>query len=141
MKLKLKQNEKTIHEEIVSSVSWSPNNQLFSLSDDKTILTWDSNGEYTSKFLDLDIYCTALEWGPNLKSANDAICLGTSNGALRILNKTGKVEKVVEDAHTTAVLYTNLDNLYKMEQRRSIYSNKRRRRASEDLVTCWSFES
>lgn len=104
MKLKLKQIEKVHHQDIVSAVSWSPSNQLFSLSDDKTILTWDINGEYQTKFLDLDVYCTALEWGPNLKSANDALCLGTSNGALRILNKTGKVEKVVEDAHTTAVL-------------------------------------
>ncbi len=104
MKLKLKQNEKTIHTEIIASVSWSPNNQLYSLSDDKTIQTWDTNGEYISKFLDLDVFCTALEWGPALKSANDSLCLGTSNGVLRILNKTGKVEKVVEDAHTTAVL-------------------------------------
>jgi WD40 repeat protein len=116
MKLKLKQNDKLIHQDIISSVSWAPNNQLFSLSDDKTILVWDSNGEYISKFLDIDVFCTALEWGPNLKSANDALCLGTSNGALRILNKTGKVEKVVEDAHTTAVGFINLDHLYQMEQ-------------------------
>ena len=104
MKLKLKKNEKIHHQEIVSSISWSPFNQLFSLSDDKTILTWDSNGEYLNKFLDLDVFCTAIEWGPNLKSSNDVLCIGTCNGALRILNKTGKVEKIVEEAHNTAVL-------------------------------------
>ena len=49
------------------------------------------------------MFCTAIEWGPNLKSSNDALCIGTSNGALRILNRTGKVEKVVEEAHNTAV--------------------------------------
>jgi len=103
MKLKLKKNEKKSHSEVVSSVCWAPNNQVYSLSDDKTILVWDLNGEYVSKFLDLDGYFTAMEWGPNLKSGNDALALGTSDGALKILNRNGKVEKVVEDAHSTAV--------------------------------------
>jgi WD40 repeat protein len=104
MKLKLKKNDKPVHHEIASAVCWAPNNQLFSLSDDKTVLIWDINGEYINKFQDLDTYCTALEWGPSLKSGNDALCLGTSNGALRILNRTGKLEKSVEEAHSTAVI-------------------------------------
>jgi WD40 repeat protein len=81
------------------------NNQLFSLSDDKTIQIWDINGECVNKFMDIDTYCTALEWGPGLKSGNDALALGTSDGGLRIIGRNGKLEKVVEDAHTTAVFY------------------------------------
>jgi intraflagellar transport protein 80 len=104
MKLKLKKNEKQVHQDIVAAVCWAPNNQLFSLSDDKTIGIWDINGEYINKFLDLDTYCTAMEWAPSLKSSNDGLCIGTSNGALRILNRTGKVEKVIEEAHQTATI-------------------------------------
>ena len=103
MKLKLKKNEKNIHKEIVSGVCWAPNNQLFSLSDDKTIQIWDINGEFVSKFMDLDNFFTAMEWGPNLKSGNEALALGTSDGQLKIVSRTGKLEKVVNDAHTTAV--------------------------------------
>jgi intraflagellar transport protein 80 len=103
MKLKLKKNEKNSHSEVVSAICWAGNNQLFSVSDDKTILIWDINGEYVGKFLDLDIFCTSMEWGPSLKSGNDAMALGTSDGAIRILTKTGKVEKNIEEAHKTAV--------------------------------------
>ncbi len=110
MKLKLKKNEKHNHQDVVSSVCWAPNNQLFSLSDDKTICIWDVNGEYVSKFMDLDTYCTSMEWGPSLKSGNDAMALGTSDGALRVISRSGKVEKVVEEAHSTAVFnYFNLN--------------------------------
>lgn len=103
MKLKLKKSPKQMHQDVVCSVGWSPNNQLYSLSDDKTILVHDINGDYTNKYLDLDTFCTALEWGPGLKSGNDALALGTSDGGLRILGRNAKVEKVVEDAHATAV--------------------------------------
>jgi len=103
MKLKLKKSEKQIHTEFVSGVCWAPNNQLFSLSDDKTIQTWDINGEYVSRFMELDNYYTAMEWGPNLKSGNESLALGTSDGQLKIISRTGKLEKVINDAHATAV--------------------------------------
>lgn len=105
MKLKLKKNEKQSHQDVVSAVCWAPNNQLYSLSDDKTILMWDINGEYVGKFLDLDSYCTAMEWGPSLKSGNDAMAIGTSDGSLKIVGRSGKIEKILEDAHSTAVYF------------------------------------
>jgi len=105
MKLKLSKNgKKHNHEDFVSSVCWNINNQLYSLSDDKTICIWDINGEFVNKFLDLDCYCTAMELGPSSKSGNDAIAVGTSEGSLRIYTKSGKLEKNVEEAHTTAVI-------------------------------------
>lgn len=104
MKLKLKKNDKQTHQDVVTSVCWAPNNQLYSLSDDKTILSWDINGEFLGKYLDLDGYYTSMEWGPGLKSGNDAVALGTSEGSLKILGRNGKVEKIISDAHSTAVL-------------------------------------
>jgi intraflagellar transport protein 80 len=102
MKLKLKKGEK--HSDIVASLCWAPNNQLYSLSDDKTILIWDNNAEYVGKFLDLDTYCTAIEWGPGLKSGSDSIALGTSDGTLKVISRNGKPEKIVENAHSTAII-------------------------------------
>jgi intraflagellar transport protein 80 len=104
MKLKLKKNEKKNHKDVVSAVCWSPNNQLYSLSDDKTILIWDINGEFVSKFMDLDSYGTAMEFGPNLKSGNDALAIGTSDGSLKIVSRSGKIEKVIDNAHQTAII-------------------------------------
>jgi WD40 repeat protein len=103
MKLKLKKNEKIGHTEMVCGVCWAPNNQLYSLGDDKIIYSWDTNGELVSKFVDLDTYCTAIEWGPYLKSGNDILAIGSSDGALKLLNKSGKTEVNVETAHNTAV--------------------------------------
>jgi intraflagellar transport protein 80 len=105
MKLKVKKSDKQIHQEVVSAVCWAPNNQLYSLSDDKTICIWDINGEYVSKYQDLDCYCTALEWAPGLKSGNDALAIGTSDGGLRIIGRGGKMDKF-DNAHTTAVRIT-----------------------------------
>lgn len=103
MKLKLKKNDKNGHSDIVCGVCWAPNNQLYSLGDDKIIYSWDANGEIVGKFLDLDTHCTAIEWGPYLKSGNDILALGTSDGALKLINKSGKTETTVETAHNTAV--------------------------------------
>jgi len=103
MKLKLKKNDKNGHTDMVCGVCWAPNNQLYSLGDDKVIYTWDANGEIVGKFLDLDTHCTAIEWGPYLKSGNDILALGTSDGALKLINKSGKTETTMETAHNTAV--------------------------------------
>ena len=102
MKLKIKKAER--HTDVVASCCWSPDNNLFSLSDDKTILQWNFNGEYIDKFMDLNSYCTACEFSPSSKTGNDSIALGTSDGSLMIISKTGKVEKIVENVHQTAII-------------------------------------
>ena len=119
MKLKLKKSEKNMHNEIISSIGWASNNTLYSLSDDKTILIWDSNGDYMNKYQDLDTFCTALEWAPSMKSGNDVLAIGTSDGTLKIIQRSGKSD-IVDNAHSTAVKYQNnliLDNLHKMGKR------------------------
>ena len=99
MKLKIKKSER--HSGLVSSCCWAPDNKLYTLSD-KTILMWDYNGEYIGEFMELDVGSTSIEWGPS--SHTDAIALGTVEGTLKIINKTGKVEKIVDSAHSTAII-------------------------------------
>jgi len=50
----------------------------------------------------MDISCTCIEWGPS--SQIDTIALGTSDGTLKVISKTGKVEKIVDSAHSTAII-------------------------------------
>ena len=49
MKLKLMAGEK--HTDVVASCCWSPDNKLYSMSDDKTILAWDYTGEFESQII------------------------------------------------------------------------------------------
>ena len=102
MKLKVTTGEK--HTDVVASCCWSPDGQLYSLSDDKTILVWDYAGEFTSKFMDLNNYFTACEWGNSPKIGNELLAIGSSEGSLILLNKTGKIEKTVDNAHSTAII-------------------------------------
>ena len=111
MKLKFKHQQKLIHTNIVPIVNWNSNNQIYSISDDKQILTWDSNGEYLGKLSELDFYCTAADWSSsnssnsinNKTSSSDMLALGTSEGHLKLFGRNGKVEKVVTNAHTMAI--------------------------------------
>ena len=47
--MKLKLVSEYNHTELVSSCCWTSDNTLYSMSDDKTILTWNNNGD--SNFL------------------------------------------------------------------------------------------
>ena len=101
MKIKLQKGDK--HTDVVAACCWSSDNQLYSMSDDKTILIWDYSGEFVSKFQDLDSYCTAMEWGP-ARAGGELLALGQSDGTLRLVSKSGKIEKNVENAHQTAII-------------------------------------
>ena len=150
MKLKLKKSEK--HTDVVASLCWAPDNKLFTLSDDKTILTWDYNGEYISKFMDIDTYCTALEWGPSLKSGNDCIALGTSDGTLKVISRTGKVEKIIENAHSTAIICikwnsegqaiatSGEDGVVKIWSRQGVLRSKLVETSSPVYAIAWSYD-
>ena len=102
MKLKLMSGEK--HTDIVASCCWTSDNTLYSMSDDKTILTWDYNGEFNSKFMDLEGYCTSCEWGNMSKMGGELLAIGSAEGSLILVSKSGKIEKRVENAHSTAVI-------------------------------------
>ena len=54
--------------------------------------------------MDLDSYCTSCEWSTTPKTGNELLAIGSSEGTLIIMNKTGKIEKTVDNAHSTAII-------------------------------------
>ena len=150
MKLKLKKSER--HTDVVASVCWAPDNRLYSLSDDKTIFTWDYNGEFVNQFMTLDNYCTAIEWGPSVRAGNDSIALGTSDGTLKVITKTGKVEKIVENAHSTAIICikwnsegqaiatSGEDGIVKIWSRQGVLRSKLVETSSPVYAIAWSYD-
>lgn len=48
MKLKLKCCS-GVHKEMVTAVAWTPDNELYSMSDDNTIHRWDGSGDPAGK--------------------------------------------------------------------------------------------
>lgn len=103
MKLKLSKQQRNVHTNIVGIVNWAPNNQVYSYSDDGKILTWETNGEYTGKFMDMDTYYTSADWNLSLKNGNEILALGSADGHIKIVGRNGKVEKVVTNAHSMAI--------------------------------------
>lgn len=104
MKLKLSKQSKNTHTNIVYLVNWAPNNQLFSYSDDKKVLTWNLNAEYVGKYIDMEGYYTSGEWSTTLKSGNEILALGSEDGQLKLFNKSGKADKIVSNAHSSAII-------------------------------------
>ena len=102
--MKLKLVSEYNHTELVSSCCWTSDNTLYSMSDDKTILTWSNNGDFLSKFLDLENYCTSCEWSNLSKMGGELLAIGGSDGSLTLVSKSGKIEKRVENAHSTAII-------------------------------------
>ena len=150
MKLKLQIEDK--HTELVAAVTWSPDNKLYSLSDDKTIQVFNYNGEYLEKFMDLDTYCTALEFGPRMKTGNDSLALGTSDGTLKIISRTGKIEKVIDSAHSTAIICikwsaegqaiatSGEDGIVKIWSRQGVLRSKLVETSSPIYAIAWSYD-
>ena len=102
--MKLKLISEYNHTELVSSCCWTSDNTLYSMSDDKTILTWNNNGDFLSKFMDLENYCTSCEWSNISKMGGELLAIGGSDGSLTLVSKSGKIEKKVENAHSTAII-------------------------------------
>jgi hypothetical protein len=48
MRFKIQKQDKNKHTDLVSAVGWSNANELFSVSDDMTMVKWDINGEPVS---------------------------------------------------------------------------------------------
>lgn len=43
-----------VHKEMVTAVSWTPDNELYSMSDDNTIHRWDGSGDPAGKVWHVD---------------------------------------------------------------------------------------
>ncbi|KAI9009520.1 WD40-repeat-containing domain protein [Gaertneriomyces semiglobifer] len=118
MKLKIHQTALNKHHDIVTTVGWSGNNELYSFGDDNQILRWSSDGEclgqvstsiYDKGTPDMPISITEISWFPiapgktMYSAAADVFAAAATDGKFYICTKTGRVEKGVE-AHKGAVL-------------------------------------
>jgi intraflagellar transport protein 80 len=110
MRFKIKKFEKNKHGDIVTAVSWNASNELISASEDLTIYKWDLNGEPVSKLLDLDIPCIDIDWFPSSRSGSELLAIGCTNGSIKLMSKSGRIEKSVENTHSgsiTCIKWTN----------------------------------
>lgn len=53
MELSIKQEETKRHSDIVTGLSWSDAGELLTVSDDKTVRVWNTEGEPQSKLTDV----------------------------------------------------------------------------------------
>jgi WD40 repeat protein len=93
---------------MVTGVGWTPSNELYSVSDDKSILKWGLDGESESRLVDnLDVFVTDMKWLTAVRGGNvtaEVFVIGCSDGTFRIYNNIGrldKTEKAHKSVHTT----------------------------------------
>ena len=53
-----------IDTEIATAVTWAPDSQLISCSDDKTMCKWTADGESAGKTTTINAYVTGISWFP-----------------------------------------------------------------------------
>jgi len=53
MELSIKQEELKKHTDVVTGLSWSDTGELLTVSDDKTIRVWNTDGEPQAKLTDV----------------------------------------------------------------------------------------
>eukprot|EP00164_Ancoracysta_twista_P001772 GFYU01002327.1.p1 GENE.GFYU01002327.1~~GFYU01002327.1.p1 ORF type:complete len:763 (-),score=200.01 GFYU01002327.1:142-2430(-) len=107
MKLKCVQAPRNIHKEIVTCVGWTAANELFSVSDDNTIYKWNIEGESQGKVCDMEVYCTDMHWYPassrRQQNAPEMFVVACTDGTFKMMNKAGRVDKSIDNAHNGAV--------------------------------------
>ncbi|CAM9682340.1 unnamed protein product [Pylaiella littoralis] len=96
-----------VHKEMVTAVAWTPENELYSMSDDSTIHRWDGCGDSAGKVAGLDAYVTSVSWFPSSgnknKRTSDVFAAACSDGTVRLITRAGREEKKVS-AHMGAVV-------------------------------------
>jgi intraflagellar transport protein 80 len=103
MRFKIKKLEKNKHTDVVASVAWNAVNELVSASDDLTIFKWDINGEATSKLADLEVPAIDMDWLPTARAASELLAIGCANGAIKMMSKSGRIERTIDRAHNGSV--------------------------------------
>jgi len=65
----------------VTACCWSPQNELFTCSDDKTIARWSMDGEPKGTVCKLDSFATDMSWPPAVgQRASDSFAVSCSDG-------------------------------------------------------------
>lgn len=75
-----------------------------SISEDNTILKWNTNTNQASKWLDLDSFAVDHDWISNSKGSSDLLAVGFADGSFRLYNKNGKLEKHANEAHKKCII-------------------------------------
>lgn len=102
MKLKVTLRDK--HDDAVTGLGWTSQNELFSVADDKVVYQWDVNAEFKRKVCETSHYPTSFCWSPAHGSMNQNFVVGCSNGSFELVSKNGRTERKVPTAHKGAVL-------------------------------------
>ena len=77
---------------------------LLSISEDNTILKWNTNTNQATKWMDLDSFAVDHDWVPINKGSSDTLAVGFADGSFKLYNKNGKIEKNVGDAHKKCII-------------------------------------
>ncbi|CAG9464610.1 unnamed protein product [Pedinophyceae sp. YPF-701] len=114
MRLKVKQRDMKVHQDLVSCVCWTPNGELLSSSDDQTLQRWAGSGEPQGRVCQVPSPATtSMEFQPSSvsqqQSAVEIFALATADGKLLLMNRSGRVEKTV-DAHKGATISMRWSN-------------------------------
>jgi len=118
MKLSTTEDSQT-HSEICIALSWSNASELFTCSDDQSIVKWQigpgpqkgtaapSDTERVATLEGKSAYITDMHWFPATKKVagggSDIFVVSATDGSMRLMSKAGRVEKVV-DGHKGAVV-------------------------------------
>lgn len=54
--------------------------------------------------MEVDTPVLSMDWFPTAKGASEVLAIAHSDGSFKLVNKTGRVEKAVADAHQTAII-------------------------------------
>jgi len=93
------------HTELVAGASWSGNNELLTVGDDKLIWLWNVEGEPLALTAEVEICATSLRWHPTAsggRGGGETFVLACVDGSFKLMSKQGRVEKSVP-AHTGAL--------------------------------------
>lgn len=104
MRLKLKREERKIHQDICSCVCFNSENELYSISDDMTCQTWDINGNNKGKVMDIESPVITFDWIVSTKKTGELMAMGCADGTILFAGHSKKVEGRVEKAHKGAVI-------------------------------------
>ena len=92
---------------MVSGVGWTPSNEVFACSDDRSLRRYGMAGEALATVCELEYFVTAMRWLTTVKGGQlsaDCLALACSDGALRLMGSNGRVERVIAGAHTGSCL-------------------------------------
>jgi len=103
MRFKIKIDEQQRHSQLVSTLSWTYTNEVFSAADDQLIHRKDMKTDQAAKFIDLTKYPTDMDWMPGTRGVNDQFAISYADGSFDLITKLGKTEKSVSDAHKGAI--------------------------------------